>query len=196
MRSAVAGVLRAGAVPTVWRMPRSGIAKLTDAQARGDFQRGLWASRYLVDADLLPPDPECPRASSAIGGRGHEVPSRPEVAVDHRVHRQESLCLTVRFELLHLSLSSSRGSMRILSPIVQIAAGPVSHIRHDRSLSNAVAAQAVRDEASWLIAKPTQQMLEEPLGGGAIPPLLHQNIQDDTMLIDGATVSAARHGCG
>jgi hypothetical protein len=76
--------------------------------------------------------------------------------------------------------------MRILSPIVQIPAGPVSYIRHDRSLSNAVAAQAVRDEASWLIAKPTQQMLEEPLGGGAISPLLHQNIQDDTMLIDGA----------
>ena len=114
------------------------------------------------------------------------MPSRPEVAVDHRVRRQESLCLTVRFEPLHLSLSSSRGSMRILSPIVQIPAGPVSYLRHDRSLSNAVAAQAVRDEASWLIAKPTQQMLEEPLGGGAISPLLHQNIQDDTMLIDGA----------
>ena len=76
--------------------------------------------------------------------------------------------------------------MRILSPIVQIPAGPVSCIRHDRSLSNAVAVQAVRDEASWLIVKPTQQMLEEPLGGGAISPLLHQNIQDDTMLIDGA----------
>jgi hypothetical protein len=27
-------------------------------------------------------------ASSAIGGRGHEVPLRPEVAVDHRVRRQ------------------------------------------------------------------------------------------------------------
>ena len=74
--------------------------------------------------------------------------------------------------------------MRILSPIVQIPAGPVLYLRHDRSLSNAVAAQAVRDEASWLIPKPTQQMLEEPLGGGAISPLLHQNIQDDTMLID------------
>jgi hypothetical protein len=37
------------------------------------------------------------------------VASRPEVAVDHRVRRQEPLCLTVRFEPLHLSLSSSRG---------------------------------------------------------------------------------------
>jgi hypothetical protein len=99
------------------------------------LQRGLWASRCLADADLLPPDPECPRASSAIGGRSHEVPSRPEVAVDHRVRRQEPLCLTVRFEPLHLSLSSSRGSMRILSPIVQIPAGPVSYLRHDRSLT-------------------------------------------------------------
>jgi hypothetical protein len=89
------------------------------------------------------------------GMPGHEVTSRPEVAVDHRVRRQEPLCLIDRFEPLHLSLSSPRGSMRILSPIVQIPAGPVSYIRHDRSLSNAVAAQAVRDEASWLIAKPT-----------------------------------------
>ena len=124
------------------------------------------------------------------------MPSRPEVAIDQSVRRQEPLCLTVRFEPLHLSLSSSCRSMRILSPIVQIPAGPVSDIRHHRSLGNAVAAQAVRDEASWLVAKPTQQVLEEPLGGGAISPLLHQNIQDDTMLIDGATVSAARPGCG
>ena len=76
--------------------------------------------------------------------------------------------------------------MRILSPIVQVPAGPVSYIRQDRSLSNAVAAQAVRDEASWLVVKPSQQVLEEPLGRGAISPLLHQNIQHDAMLIDGA----------
>ena len=37
-------------------------------------------------------------------------------------------------------------------------------------------------------------MLEEPLGGGAISPLLHQNIQDDTMLIDGAPQVVFRRG--
>ena len=60
------------------------------------------------------------------------------------------------------------------------------NIGQDRSLSNAVAAQAVRDEASWLILQPVQQMLEEPLGSGAVSSVLHQNIQHDAMLIDGA----------
>jgi hypothetical protein len=59
------------------------------------------------------------------------MPSWPEVAVDHRVRRQEPLCLIIRFEPLHLSLAS-------------------------------------------------------PPLGGAISPLLHQNIQDDAMLIDSA----------
>ncbi len=39
--------------------------------------------------------------------------SWPEVTVDHGVRRQKSLGLIGRFEPLHLSLSSSRRSMRI-----------------------------------------------------------------------------------
>jgi hypothetical protein len=76
--------------------------------------------------------------------------------------------------------------MRILGAIVQVPARPMTHIGQDSSLSDAMAAQPVRDEASWLVPKAAQQLLEEPLGSGAISSLLHQNIQDDAMLIDGA----------
>ena len=62
----------------------------------------------------------------------------------------------------------------------------MTHIGQDSSLSDAIAAQPVRDEASWLVPKAAQQLLEDPLASGAISPLLHQNIQDDAMLINGA----------
>ena len=78
--------------------------------------------------------------------------SWPEVTVDHGVRRQKSLGLIGRFEPLHLSLSSSRGSMRILGSIVQVPARPMTHIGQDGSMSDAIAAQAVGDEASWLVS--------------------------------------------
>jgi hypothetical protein len=46
--------------------------------------------------------------------------------------------------------------MRILGSIVQVPAHPMPDIGQDRSLSDAIAAQAVRDEASWLVLQPMQ----------------------------------------
>ena len=94
--------------------------------------------------------------------------------------------MTSRLELLHLSLSSSGGAVRVFSSIVQVAAGPVSDIGQDGSPSNAIAAQAVRDQASRLELQAVQQMLEETLGSGAIPSILRQDIQHDAVLIDSA----------
>jgi hypothetical protein len=139
-----------------------------------------------VHACLLLPDLEGLYASAPIAGGGHEMAPWSEVAVDHSVRRQEALCLVSRLELLHLPLSSSRGAMRVLSPVVQVPARPVSDVRQHRSLSNAIAPQAIRDQASWLVLHPVQQMLEEALGSGTVPPVLHQNVQHDAVLIDGA----------
>jgi hypothetical protein len=75
-----------------------------------------------------------------------------EVSVDHGVRRQESLGMTRRFEPLHLSLAPPRRSMRILSAIVQVAACPMTHIGQYRSLSNAIAAQAIGDKAPRLVS--------------------------------------------
>ena len=128
--------------------------------ACGRSKRDKAASCYLVDAGLLSPDPEHLRASAAIAGCGHQMAPRPKVIVDYRMRRQEPLCLIGRLEPLHLPLSSSRGSMRILSSIVQVPARPMADIRQDRSLSDAVAAQAVRDEASWLVLRDTARKPE------------------------------------
>ena len=59
-------------------------------------------------------------------------------------------------------------------------------IREDRSLSDAIAAQTIGDEASRFVLKPMQQVLEETLRGCAVPPVLHQYVQHDAMLVNGA----------
>ena len=73
--------------------------------------------------------------------------------------------------------------MRILGPIVQIPARTMPDIGQDRSLSDAIATQTVGDEPPRRVLQPTQQVLEETLGCGAIPPVLHQNVQHDAVLV-------------
>ena len=60
----------------------------------------------------------------------------------------------------------------ILRTIVQVPARPMTHIGQDRSLSDAVAAQAIGDEPPRFVLWPTQQALEETLGGYTVSPIL------------------------
>jgi hypothetical protein len=76
--------------------------------------------------------------------------------------------------------------MRILGTIVQVSAGAMADIWKHRSMGDAVAAETIGDEAFRLVSQPVQQSFEEPLGSGAIPSLLHQNIQNHALLVHGA----------
>ncbi len=58
-------------------------------QSGGDSE----PSRCSMDAGFLSPSPEGLRANASIAGPGHEMAPRPEMTVDHRVRRQEPLCL-------------------------------------------------------------------------------------------------------
>ena len=73
--------------------------------------------------------------------------------------------------------------MRILGSIVQVPARPMPNIGQDRPLSDAMAAQAVRDEASGLVLQPIQRALEETLGSCAVSSVLQQNVQHSAVLI-------------
>jgi hypothetical protein len=121
----------------------------------GQSEGDIGPSRCLMDAGLLSPSPEHLRANPSIAGCGHEMSPRPEMTVDHRVRRQEPLCLAGRLEPLHLPLSSSSGSMRTLGSIDQVPARPMRYIGQDR-LSDAIATQAVRYEASCFVSQPMQ----------------------------------------
>jgi hypothetical protein len=60
-----------------------------------------------------------------------------EVAVNEGVGGEELLCLPRRFEPLHLPLSSSRRTMRVLGPIIQISALSVLDARKQPPLGDA-----------------------------------------------------------
>jgi hypothetical protein len=61
-----------------------------------------------------------------------------EVAVNERVSGEEVLGVPRRFEPLHLRLSSSRWSMRVLGLIIQISALSVLDARKQLTLSDAM----------------------------------------------------------
>jgi hypothetical protein len=108
---------------------------------------------------------------------------------------KEALRLARRLEALHLGLSSPSGSMRILGSIIQVPAGPMPDVRKYRSVSDAIAAQTVRDQAPRLVFQPVQQALEETLGSRPVPTLLHQDVQHDAMLIH-RSPQIVQHGPG
>jgi hypothetical protein len=73
--------------------------------------------------------------------------------------------------------------MKVLGSIVQVPARPMPNIGKYRSLSDAIAAQPVSDEAPWLVLQPMQQPLKKSLGSRPAPPILHQDVQHNAMLI-------------
>ncbi len=76
--------------------------------------------------------------------------------------------------------------MRVLGPIVQIAALPVFDIRQQRALRHAIAAEFVGDDDARNILETLQRPLEEALRRPGIAAALHQDIEHDANLIDGA----------
>jgi hypothetical protein len=101
-------------------------------RSRGRRDNGRCAALCRhTGAGLLFPDPEGVRASTTISVGRHEMPTWAEVTVDHAVRGEEPLCLSRRLEPLHLPFSPSRGPMRILSTIIEIAARSVPDTRHD-----------------------------------------------------------------
>ena len=81
-----------------------------------------------------------------------------EVAVDECVSGEEVLGLSGRFEPLHLPLSSSRRSMRVLGPIVQISALSMLDARKQLTLSDAIASQFVGHDHPRHILQTLQQV--------------------------------------
>jgi hypothetical protein len=90
---------------------------------------------------------------------------------------------TFHVRRLEGSIDSVHSLDRILGSIIQVPTGPMPDVRKHRSVSDSITAQAVRDEAPRLVFRPAQQALEETLGSGPVPPLLHQDVQHDAMLI-------------
>ena len=135
---------------------------------------------------LLVPDFEGLGTSLAVGLCCHPVASCTEVPIDEGMGRQEALGMPHRFESLHLSLSASRWSMRVFRAIIEVAALPALDLGQELTLRCAVAGQLVSDEDARHIVQTLQQPPEEALCRSRIAVALHQDIEHDPILIDGA----------
>jgi len=70
--------------------------------------------------------------------------------------------------------------------MLKVPAGPVPNVRHDGSARGAVAAQAIGDQAAWLVSQVSQQPHEEALCRIGIAAVLDQDVQHDAILVDRA----------
>ncbi len=111
--------------------------------------------------------------------------TRMEVTIDERVSGEEVLGLFGRFGPSHLPLSSSRRSMRVLRPIVQMSALSVLDAAKQLTLSDAVAPQLVGHDHPRYILQTLQKLLEEALRGVRIAPGLNEDVEHNAILIDG-----------
>ena len=77
---------------------------------------------------------------------GEAVTTELEMIVDSTMGGKKMLGMTRLFEPLHLSFSSSRGLVRHLGPIIEIAALAMRDAGQDRAFCSRVAAQLVGDD--------------------------------------------------
>jgi hypothetical protein len=113
------------------------------------------------------------------------VSTRMEVTADEGVSGEEVLGLFGRFEPLHLPLSSSRRSMRVLGPIVQISALSALNAGKQLTLSDPIAPQLVGHGHPRYILQTLQKLHEKALCGVGIAPGLNEDVEHNTILIDG-----------
>ena len=74
--------------------------------------------------------------------------------------------------------------MGVFGAVVEVPVLAVLHTREDLPLRGAVAFQLVGDEHPWHVRQSLQPFAEEPLGRVLIPPTLHENVKDVSVLID------------
>src|SRR5215813_685869 len=114
------------------------------------------------------------------------MPSRAKVLGDGAIRRQKSLGMPRGLEPLHAILTLPRGTMGVLTAVVEVTTLPVFDPRQDLPFRRAVALQLVGDDHPWHVLQSLEQLTKELLGCLLIPPALDQDIEDVVVLIDGS----------
>lgn len=110
----------------------------------------------------------------------------PKQIVDPSVEREEALRLAARLESSHLAFALPGWLMRYLSAIVRILTRVVHGCRQNSTLRGPIAPKLVGDQSTRLFSLPFQHLAEEALGCSPIAARLNQNIDDISILVNGA----------
>jgi len=111
--------------------------------------------------------------------------ARMKVTINEGVGEEKSLCLIAGFKPLHVSFASPCRPMRILSPVIEVTALTVLHVRKQLPLSNTVTSEFIRHDYSRFVFQADEQTSEETLRRLTITATLNQNVEHYTVLVHG-----------
>src|SRR4030095_9483891 len=114
------------------------------------------------------------------------MPSGSEVLGNGPIGRQKTLGMPRGCEPLHAILTLPCRPMRILTPVIQIAALAMFHPRQYLTLRRTVTLQLVRNDDPRHVLQALQQLAEKLLRRLFVTSALHQNIEDVVVLVDSA----------
>ena len=120
-----------------------------------------------------------------VGG-GYEMATISEKVTNTRMQTKEALCVTRRFESLHLTLLPSRMLMRVFCPIVRVSRSVVNCAWEYCTNRRGIATQTVRHYPSRLSALTGQHFAEESFGSDPISATLHQDVEHVAVLVHSA----------
>ena len=73
--------------------------------------------------------------------------------------------------------------MRVLAPVVEVAALTMFHSGQELAFGGTVALELIRDDHPWHVLQAFEQLAKELLRSLFVPPTLHQDIEDVVVLI-------------
>jgi hypothetical protein len=85
---------------------------------------------------------------------------------------------------LYAPFPLARGLVRVLCSVIQIPMLTMSHARQELSLGGSITLQLIRDDDPRDVRQPFQQLAEEFLRCLLITPVLHENVEDISFLVN------------
>ncbi len=89
-------------------------------------------------------------------------------------------------DLSRLPLSAPGRPVRVLAPVVQVAARVVPSFGQHLAVRDAVAAQPISNQAPRLVLQPSEQAPEEALGRSGVAPFLRKDVEYNSVLVHGS----------
>src|SRR5207249_1763869 len=136
----------------------SGIVKLLRLSRSSGKRVPISDPTYLLSSPLracdLGPTREAFPHLLAVVRRRQQMPPWSEVLGNGSIRRQKTLGMAGGLEPLHTTLTLTRGTVRVLTPVVQITTLPMFHTWQYLTLGRAVALQLIRDDHSWHVLQP------------------------------------------
>src|SRR5262249_46662813 len=112
------------------------------------------------------------------------MPSGAEVLGNGAIRRQKTLGMPGRLEPLHAILTLPCGAMRVLTPVIEVAALPVLYSWQYLAFGRAIAFEFIRNDDPWHVPQPLQELTEKLLRRVLVAAALHQDVEDVVVLVD------------